>query len=29
VANPQRTVPQFYFLAERLNEYAYEGRTTQ
>jgi hypothetical protein len=29
VANPQRTVPQFYFLAERLNEYAHEGRTTQ
>jgi hypothetical protein len=29
VANPQRTVPRFYFLAERINEYMREGRTTQ
>jgi hypothetical protein len=29
VANPQRTVPRFYFLAERLSEYAPDGRTTQ
>jgi hypothetical protein len=29
VANPQRTVPRFYFLAERINEYTREGGTTQ
>jgi hypothetical protein len=29
VANPQRTVPRFYFLAERISEYTHEGRTTQ
>ena len=29
VANPQRTIPRFYFLAERINEYTREGRTTQ
>lgn len=29
VANPQRIVPRFYFLAERVNEYAQDGRTTQ
>ena len=29
VANPQRTVPRFYFLVERVNEYALDRRTTQ
>jgi hypothetical protein len=29
VANPQRTLPRFYFLAERVNECALDGRTTQ
>ena len=29
VANPQRTVPRFYFLAERISEYTRDGRTTQ
>jgi hypothetical protein len=29
VANPQRTLPRFYFLSERVNEYALDGRTTQ
>jgi hypothetical protein len=29
VANPQRTVPRFYFLAERVNEYAHDRGTTQ
>ena len=29
VANPQRTVPRFYFLAERLSEYSPDPRTTQ
>lgn len=29
VANPQRTVPRFYFLAERVNEYTHDGGTTQ
>ena len=29
VANPQRTVPRFYFLAERVNEYCHDKRTTQ
>lgn len=29
VANPQRTVPRFYFLAERVREYTREGGTTQ
>jgi hypothetical protein len=28
-ANPQRTLPRFYFLAERVNEYSREGRTIQ
>jgi hypothetical protein len=28
-ANPQRTVPQFYFLAERLAEYLHNRGTTQ
>jgi hypothetical protein len=29
VANPQRTLPRFYFLAERITEYSHEGRTIQ
>jgi hypothetical protein len=29
VANPQRTVPRFYFLAERVGEYSSDSRTTQ
>ena len=29
VANPQRTLPQFYFLAERVSEYSHERGTTQ
>jgi hypothetical protein len=29
VANPQRTVPRFYFLAERVSEYTHNGGTTQ
>ena len=29
VANPQRTVPRFYFLAERVNEYTDDRGTTQ
>ena len=29
VANPQRTVPQFYFLAERLSEYWHDRETIQ
>ena len=29
VANPQRTPPRFYFLAERVNEYPLDGSTTQ
>jgi hypothetical protein len=29
VANPQRTLPRFYFLAERVSEYSREGRTIQ
>lgn len=29
VANPQRTVPRFYFLAERISEYFLDKRTTQ
>jgi hypothetical protein len=29
VANPQRTLPRFYFLAERVSEYSADGRTTQ
>lgn len=29
VANPQRTVPRFYFLAERISDYVHDGRTTQ
>lgn len=29
VANPQRTLPRFYFLAERVNEYSLEGKTIQ
>ena len=29
VANPQRTVPRFYFLAERMNEYEHNSGTTQ
>lgn len=29
VANPQRTLPRFYFLAERVNEYSREERTIQ
>jgi hypothetical protein len=29
VANPQRTVPRFYFLAERVSEYTSEAGTTQ
>jgi hypothetical protein len=29
VANPQRTVPRFYFLAERISEYSPDRRTTQ
>jgi hypothetical protein len=29
VANPQRTIPRFYFLAERISEYTRDGRTTQ
>ena len=29
VANPQRSVPQFYFLAERINEYSRDPKTTQ
>ena len=29
VANPQRTVPRFYFLAERVSEYIHDGGTTQ
>jgi len=29
VANPQRTIPRFYFLAERINEYTHKGGTTQ
>ena len=29
VANPQRTLPQFYFLAERISEYSHERGTTQ
>ena len=29
VANPQRTVPQFYFLAERIFEYSHNQGTTQ
>jgi hypothetical protein len=28
VANPQRTIPRFYFLAERINEYTHKGGTT-
>ena len=29
VANPQRTLPRFYFLAERVSEYSPDRRTTQ
>ena len=29
VANPQRTVPRFYFLTERIDEYSLDARTTQ
>ena len=29
VANPQRTVPRFYFLAERVSEYTHREGTTQ
>ena len=29
VANPQRTVPRFYFLAEQISDYVHDGRTTQ
>jgi hypothetical protein len=29
VANPQRTLPRFYFLAERVSEYTRDARTTQ
>ena len=29
VANPQRTMPRFYFLAERVTEYPYDRRTIQ
>jgi len=29
VANPQRTVPRFYFLAERISEYEHNSGTTQ
>ena len=29
VANPQRTLPRFYFLAERVNEYAQDRGTTE
>jgi hypothetical protein len=29
VANPQRTVPRFYFLAERINDYTLDRGTTQ
>lgn len=29
VANPQRTVPRFYFLSERIGEYPPDRRTTQ
>jgi hypothetical protein len=29
VANPQRTLPQFYFLVERISEYSHEQETTQ
>jgi hypothetical protein len=29
VANPQRTVPRFYFLSERVNEYVHDSGTTQ
>jgi len=29
IANPQRTIPRFYILAERLSEYDTNGRTTQ
>jgi hypothetical protein len=29
VANPQRTLPRFYFLAERISEYSPDRRTTQ
>lgn len=29
IANPQRTVPRFYFLAERVNEYSPDKGTTQ
>jgi hypothetical protein len=29
IANPQRTVPRFYILAERLNEYDTYARTTE
>ncbi len=29
VANPQRTVPRFYFLTEQVSEYSRDGGTTQ
>lgn len=29
MANPQRTMPRFYFLAERIGEYTHNGRTIQ
>jgi hypothetical protein len=29
VANPQRTLPRFYFLAERVGEYSPDSGTTQ
>ena len=29
IANPERTVPRFYFLAERVTEYSPDSRTTQ
>ncbi|MGA2385248.1 MAG: hypothetical protein ABSG33_01800 [Candidatus Bathyarchaeia archaeon] len=29
VANPQRSVPRFYFLADRVSDYSSDGRTTQ
>ena len=29
VANPQRTLPRFYFLADRVDEYLLDRRTTQ
>lgn len=29
IGNPRRTIPRFYILSERLNDYGFEPRTTQ